>query len=125
MMTHTDRRTPPTLSSRWTVVVVSEYPVQRVLDAVIDSPDCDVVLVDSFARAYSEVRNLAPQIVIVCLEVDDPEGSRVLSMLHLDSATSRIPVVTYLMGDDNDEPRGGRSVLERELGRHSTAGVMN
>jgi CheY-like chemotaxis protein len=71
----------------------------------------DVVFVESTAHAYSQVKRLAPDLVVVCLEIDDLDGCQVLSMLMLDSRTREIPVMTCTMwreaiqsADDSREP---------------------
>jgi PleD family two-component response regulator len=45
-----------------------------------------------------------PQLVILCVHMDDVEGFRVLSMLKLDADTRSIPILTYTI-DDDDEPQ--------------------
>jgi len=77
------------------VVVVGNAPHQRVLETVANAGNYDVVIVESTARAYSHIKRVIPTLVVMCLDVDDPEGCQVLSMLKLDSATATIPVVTY------------------------------
>jgi DNA-binding response OmpR family regulator len=104
MLLNTTSHTPlPVPSTRWTVAVISKQSDRRVLEAVADARDCDVVLIDSFDQAYSVVRRIAPQLVIVCLDVDDFYGVEVLGMLQLDRATARIPVVTYLISERGRE----------------------
>jgi len=82
--------------SRRSIAVVSKRPDRHVLDTVLKSTDYDVVLIESFGEAYSQIKKLAPQIVIVCLDPSDFDGVQVLSMLHVDADTAHIPVVTYL-----------------------------
>jgi len=77
------------------VMVISKDPDPATLASVTDAFDCDVVVFEPLARAYSEIKRLSPKLVIACLEVDDPDGCQVLSMLTFDRATSRIPVVVY------------------------------
>jgi CheY-like chemotaxis protein len=94
------------------VVVVSRHEqMNEVLESVLDAGHYDVVFVESAGHAYSQVKRVAPDLVIVCLDIDDLDGFRVLSMLKLDSATRRIPVVTCTTGgtpedsaDDSEEP---------------------
>jgi PleD family two-component response regulator len=80
-----------------TVVVVSKDADQRVLDTVADVDDFDVVVVEPMAGAYAKIKSIVPTLVVVCLSMDDPDGFQMLSMLHLDSDTSRIPVVTSVL----------------------------
>jgi CheY-like chemotaxis protein len=97
MVTHMPSvRTLSTIRSLRTVAVVSRDPHQQVLEAMLDAVDPDVVFVESIAHAYSQIKSLAPDLVILCLSSDDRDGWLVLSMLGLDSETSRIPVLTHL-----------------------------
>jgi CheY-like chemotaxis protein len=106
MMNHTMNAQPiskgPVLQK---VVVVSKHEqMNEVLETVLDAGHYDVVFVESTAHAYSQVRRLAPDLVIVCLDMDEEDGFRVLSMLKLDSATRAIPVVTCTTQDATGEP---------------------
>src|ERR671931_145718 len=81
-----------------TIAVVGKQPDRHVLDTVLKA-NYGIVLIESLAKAYSHIKRLAPEAVIVCLDVNDLEGVEVLSMLNLDSTTSLIPVVTCLSGE--------------------------
>jgi CheY-like chemotaxis protein len=78
------------------VVVVSRYPHVSMLDALLDAGDYDVVFIESLDHAYSQIKRSNPQVVVMCLDMDDAGCFQVLSMLTLDSATSRIPIITYV-----------------------------
>jgi len=113
-ITHTehDAYASPTTTALRKVMVVGRQPNQRVLETLADAGDYDVVIVESTARAYSHIKRVVPNLVIMCLEIDDPGGCHVLSMLKLDSATSWIPVVTYAMaGDAEDDDAIGSDVV--------------
>jgi CheY-like chemotaxis protein len=84
------------------VVIVGNAPNQRVLETVANAGNYDVVIVESTARAYSHIKRVVPTLVVMCVDVDDPDGCQVLSMLKLDSATAAIPIVTYSMSGEND-----------------------
>jgi CheY-like chemotaxis protein len=102
--------TIPTKHALRTVVVVSEEPHEHVLDSLRHAADYDVIFVESPAHAYSRIKHVSPQLVIVCLSTDDMNGFQVLSMLKLDRETSRIPVVTFTVershGFGNDSGDG-------------------
>jgi PleD family two-component response regulator len=66
---------------------------------ILDAGHYDVVFVESNEHAYSQVKRVQPNLVILCTRIDDPEGFRVLSMLKLDDETRNIPVVTYTSED--------------------------
>jgi PleD family two-component response regulator len=89
------------------VVVVNGSPeILEMLETVLDAGRYDMVFVESSTRAYSRVRNVQPDLVIVCMRIDDVEVFQLLSMLKLDAETRRIPVVTYTthLDADNEEP---------------------
>jgi CheY-like chemotaxis protein len=97
----------PTTRTLRKVMVVGRQPNQRVLETLADAGDYDIVIVEATARAYSHIKRVVPNLVVLCLEIDDPDGCHLLSMLKLDNATSWIPVMTYASagnepGDDDD-----------------------
>ena len=96
-------RTPATHPLR-TVAVVSSHPHEHVLETVTGAVDHDVVFVESSAHAYSTIKRVTPDLVIVCLSDDDMEGCQLLSLLMLDSDTARIPVATYLTAPADELP---------------------
>ena len=87
------------------VMAVSGNPQRaEFLDALFpDTGDCDIVVVESLAAAYSRVRREMPDLVIVLCEVDDPAACQLLSMLMADVATSWIPVETWATRPDTSE----------------------
>jgi CheY-like chemotaxis protein len=81
------------------VALVGRYAHEHLDDAVFGVADCDVVFVESTAHAYSKIKRVRPDLVILCLSGDDVDGCQVLSMLALDNDTSRIPVLTFVTPD--------------------------
>jgi CheY-like chemotaxis protein len=86
------------------VALVGRYAHQHLEDAMLGVADCDVVFVESTAHAYSKIKRVRPDLVIMCLSSDDMDGCQVLSMLALDSDTARIPVVTFVTPDQEGTP---------------------
>jgi CheY-like chemotaxis protein len=87
------------------VVVVSKHPCARgLLATLLDTARCDLVFIESTAHAYSQIRRIAPDLVIVSLEIDDLDGCHVLSMLRLDGRTREIPMVIWTFEREADEP---------------------
>lgn len=82
-----------TPSSPRTVVIVTPFLGSSVPDGLMDAADFDVVYIESTTRAYSQIKRVRPDLVIVCLPINSMEGCRVLSMLNMDPETSHIPVV--------------------------------
>jgi DNA-binding response OmpR family regulator len=72
------------------------------VDNLLGAGHYNVVFVESSAHAYSQIRREHPNLVILCLELDDPGGFHVLSMLKMDEETRTIPLVTYTSEGDGD-----------------------
>jgi CheY-like chemotaxis protein len=60
------------------------------------------VFVESSQHAYSQIKRVQPNLVILCVRIDDGDGLQVLSMLKLDAGTRDIPVLTYTT-EETDE----------------------
>ena len=83
-----------------TVALVGRYAHQHLHDTM-RRVDYDVVFIESTAHAYSKIKRVLPDLVIVCLSPADMDGCQILSMLALDSDTSRIPVLTCSTPSDD------------------------
>lgn len=77
------------------VIVNGSIDVLELVEEALDAGRYDVVFVESNDHAYSHIRSVQPNLVILCLRIEDTMGFRVLSMLKLDEATREIPVLTY------------------------------
>lgn len=77
------------------VVIVNGSPgILDLLETLPGTGCYDVVFVESSAHAYSQIKRVRPNLVILCLRLEDPDGFQVLSMLKLDDETRAIPVLT-------------------------------
>ena len=104
----TDRGHPASRSgaARKVVIVNGSSDVLAGLEPVIAVGHYDVVFVEASAHAYSQIKRVLPDLVILCVELDDAEGLNVLSMLKLDGQTRDIPVMTYSSaGEEASEAR--------------------
>ncbi len=89
------------------VVIVNGSPdVLEMLEPVLDPGHYDIVFVESGAHAYSQIKRVRPQLVILCMRIEDLEGFQVLSMLKLDDETFRIPVLTYTTEYEGQDAEG-------------------
>lgn len=77
------------------VIVNGTAEVLELLDSVLEPGHYDVVFLEQNAHAYSQIRRVKPNLVILCVRIEDLDGFQVLSMLKLDDETSEIPVLTY------------------------------
>jgi CheY-like chemotaxis protein len=104
MMTTIDTRTTSAVrsTSQQVVVVSKQSQLNGLLETVLDAGQYDVVFVESTEHAYSHIKRLTPQLIIVCLDIDDIDGFQVLSMLKLDNDTKNIPVVTCTVPQEEE-----------------------
>jgi CheY-like chemotaxis protein len=77
------------------VVVNGNTEVLGMLEAVLDAGRYDMVFVESDAHAYSQVKRVQPNLVILCTRIEELDGFQLLTMLKLDPETRHIPVLTY------------------------------
>ena len=97
------------------VIVNGSAEILNLLETVLDAGHYDVVFVEPSARAYSQIKRVQPNLVILCVHIDDSDGFQVLSMLKLDEETRTIPVLTYTTesaGEEFDEPNAEPSDAE-------------
>src|SRR3981081_3979801 len=73
------------------VIVNGSPEMLEMLETVLDAGHYDVVFVESSEHAYSQIKRVQPNLVILCVRIDDAGGFQVLSMLKLDAATREIP----------------------------------
>ena len=77
------------------VVVNGSTEVLGMLEAVLDAGRYDMVFVESSDHAYSQIKKVLPNLVILCVRIENLEGFNLLTMLKLDADTRDIPVLTY------------------------------
>jgi CheY-like chemotaxis protein len=106
---------------RTAVVVITEPDRSPAVGALFDTIDYDVVFVESTAHAYSQIRRVSPDVVVVCLEFDEPTAFQVLSMLQADSSTSSIPVIACMTASRRSELETDVTELERATPSSSPA----
>lgn len=94
------------LKTQRVLIVNGDSAVLEMLEPVLDAGNYDVIFVESTDHAYSQIRRVRPDLVILCLAIDDAETLNVLSMLKLDADTRAIPVITCTTppDEDSDDP---------------------
>ncbi len=104
--TATTGRPAPTSVTQKVLIVNGNSDVLEMLEPVLDAGNYDVVFVEASAHAYSQIKRVQPDLVILCIRMDDAAGLSVLSMLKLDPDTRDVPVVTYTSApeDETAEP---------------------
>ena len=76
------------------VVVNGNTEVLGMLESVLDAGRYDMVFVESGEHAYSQIKKVLPDLVILCTRIERLEGFQLLTMLKLDPQTRYIPVLT-------------------------------
>ena len=92
-----------TAAAQQVVIVNGSSQILELLETVLDAGRYDVVFVESSQHAYSQIKRVQPNLVILCVNVDEPSGFQVLSMLKLDPETREIPILTYTTETEADE----------------------
>ena len=86
------------------VVVVNGNPqVLGMLESVLDAGRYDMVFVESGDRAYSRIKQVLPNLVILCTRIDALQGLQLLTMLKLDPDTRDLPVLTCTTESEGQE----------------------
>jgi CheY-like chemotaxis protein len=71
-----------------------------IVEPILDGRSYDVEFVDSDDEPYGTITALKPDLVVVTLQLDDPSGFQLLTMLRLDPETADIPVLSYVRDDE-------------------------
>jgi len=93
--TTTSEKSSPSPAMQKVVIVNGSMDMLALLETVLSAGHYDVVFVESNEHAYSHIKRVQPNLVILCMCLEDHDGFQVLSMLKLDHETRRIPVLTY------------------------------
>jgi len=97
------RSQPQATLAQKVVIVNGSDETFELLETVLDAGHYDVVFVESSEHAYSQIKRVQPNLVILCVRIADMDGFQVLSMLKLDEDTRDIPVLTYTTEYDGFE----------------------
>ena len=114
-----------TSATQRVLIVNGTGDVLDVLEPVLEAGNYDVVFVESGAHAYSQIKRVQPDLVILCLEMDDAEALAVLSMLKLDEETRDIPVVTYTTAGEEEQEDDEQDDFEPPMFAPRPALLMN
>jgi PleD family two-component response regulator len=96
------------------VVVDGNADVLNMLEAVLDAGRYDMVFVESSNNAYTQIKKVIPNLVIVCARIEHLEAFQLLTMLKLDPETSDIPVLTYTTEYEGQDLEGVISQMAEE-----------
>lgn len=121
----TNGTTGPRRATQKVLIVNGSSDVLEVLEPVLDAGNYDVVFVEASAHAYSQIKRVQPDLVILCVAMDDAEGLNVLSMLKLDAETREIPVVTYTSATNDEEDEEEEEEIDPPMFTNRPALLMN
>jgi PleD family two-component response regulator len=96
------------------VVVNGNTEVLGMLESVLDAGRYDMVFVESSERAYSQIKRVLPNLVILCARIEKLDGFQLLTMLKLDPDTREIPVLTYTTESEGQDFDAAISQLAEE-----------
>ena len=85
----------PAIGAQKVVIVNGSVEILELLETVLDAGRYDIVFVESNTHAYSQIKRVQPNLVILCVRIDDLDSFQVLSMLKIDENTRDIPILTY------------------------------
>ena len=117
---------PPRVTQK-VVIVNGNSGILDALDTALEAGHYDVVFVESSQHAYSQIKRVQPDLVILCVQIDSADGFQVLSMLKLDEETRTIPVLTYTTETsvESEEEVGDPSESETVFAAAKPAPRMN
>ena len=87
------------------VIVNGGTEVLDLLETGLGAGRYDMVFVESRRHAYSHIKRVQPNLVILRVRLDDPDDFQVMSMLKLDKETRAIPILTYTTEDNGQESK--------------------
>ncbi len=110
------------------VMVVGGGPaVLPRIEPLLPSGAYDVEFVDLDQEPYGCILDDTPDLLVVCLKIEDAASFQFLSMLQIDPATRQLPVLTYTTESEGQPLPGVDDVAPRRrhpgrpagrLGRH-------
>ena len=95
------------------IVVVNGNPTLLHMLEVILMNYKEVIVTDD-ADAYSVIKDIQPNLIILCVELENIGSFQVLNMLMQDPATRWIPRLTLTSVDDGKQNPGTSSVIPDE-----------
>jgi CheY-like chemotaxis protein len=108
-------------ASRRLIAFVASSVSSETLDHLLDAGGYDVVLIDSMHDAYTQIKEVMPHVVILCMQPEEETiGCQVLSMLNLDRETQHIPVMTHFIAPD----QRGAAAAAAEAARFEPRAVL-
>lgn len=93
----------PVTATQKVAIINGNPEILAVIETVLSAGHYDIVFVESVAHAYSHIKRVQPDLVVLCVHFDNMDALQVLSMLKLDLETRDIPVLTYTAGYETQD----------------------
>ena len=97
-----DMPLPPNGRVHTAVLVNGGIDALKTVENVLDARRYEIVFVESDQSAYSQIKQIAPDLIILCTGIEDPRTLQLLTMLKLDPQTRRFPVLVWVMEYEDD-----------------------
>lgn len=94
---------PRPAGSQLALIVGGGGQVLSAVEMLLEGRRWAVEFVAMNDEPYATVLAMRPDLVVVNLGLDEPEGFSLLSMLRLDPRTAQIPVLSYVGDSDEEE----------------------
>ena len=114
-----------TIPAHKVVIVNGSVALLELCKTVLGTGRYNVIFIESSAHAYSEIKRVHPNLVVLCLQMDHAEDFQVLSMLKLDDETKAIPVLTCTRDDSGRDTEYDSLELDDSENVDATAAWMN
>lgn len=94
---------PRSTGSQLALIVGGDGEVLSSVEMLLDGPAWEVEFVALDDAPYATTLAMRPDLVVVTLGLDQPQGFSLLSMLRLDPRTASIPVLSYVTDTAYDD----------------------
>ncbi|HEV2985652.1 MAG TPA: hypothetical protein VGX46_14760, partial [Vicinamibacterales bacterium] len=71
------RQTAPATAAQKVVIVNGSAEILELLETALDAGHYDVVFVESSQHAYSQIKRVQPDLVILCVRIDEVDDFQV------------------------------------------------
>lgn len=85
----------PTTPVQKVVVVDGGIEMLHGLETMLHARRYQMLFAQSNELAYSQIKKVRPNLVVLCGGIEDRDGSQLLTMLKLDPDTRGIPLLSY------------------------------
>ena len=114
-------RNTTTSRTRRVMVVGGGPDVLPRVEPLLPAGGYEVEFVAFDQEPYGCITDAPPDLLVVCLRIEDAAGFQFLSMLHMDPVTRHLPVLTYTTEAEGQLLPGADDVTTRRFTSRRTA----